>query len=106
MNAVAHYDVPKICLLSHSSPNNLTKNWKNTMTLSPDVPCHPCHQMHFSRASCPLSYVEVSKPEIRAKWPICMASGIKRETVVQAMTKYYLEGNTHGPEGRQVESVV
>src|SRR2546427_4022959 len=67
MNAVAHYDVPKIALLSHSSPNNLTKNWKNTTTLSPDVPCHPCHQMHFSKASCPISYIEVSKPEIRAK---------------------------------------
>ncbi len=47
LNAVGLRDVHKICFLSHSSEENLTKHWKNTRSLTPQgTPCFPCHQMH------------------------------------------------------------
>src|SRR5262249_12712882 len=55
-NASGCFDTPKIVLLSHSSKENLTKYWKNDYSLEPDVenaPCYPCHQLHYSRQSCP-----------------------------------------------------
>lgn len=36
----------KIVLLSHSSPENLTKHWINVTPLVHPVPCGPCHQKH------------------------------------------------------------
>jgi ADP-heptose:LPS heptosyltransferase len=54
LNAAGMLEVPKVCFLSHSSPENLTKHWKNTTTLTaPDTPCHPCHQMHSGWDYCP-----------------------------------------------------
>jgi ADP-heptose:LPS heptosyltransferase/predicted SAM-dependent methyltransferase len=47
MNAVAMMDVPKIVYLSHSSVENLTRDWKNTVSLTPDgCECFPCHKLH------------------------------------------------------------
>lgn len=48
MNSVSARDVPKICFLSHSSVENLTKHWKNTVSLEPKgVDCYPCHRLHI-----------------------------------------------------------
>jgi ADP-heptose:LPS heptosyltransferase/predicted SAM-dependent methyltransferase len=53
LNAAGLLDVPKICLLSHSTEENLTKHWKNTITLTPDLtPCYPCHRMHYGFTFC------------------------------------------------------
>lgn len=53
MNAVGFLPVPKVIMLSHSSAQNLTANWKNTYTLTPkDTPCYPCHQLHYDRTFC------------------------------------------------------
>lgn len=53
LNAAAHMPMPKILMLSHSSPNNLAKHWVNTACLMPaDTPCYPCHQMHYSFEHC------------------------------------------------------
>lgn len=51
LNAVAYDDqVGKVLFLSHSSANNLSKHWKNTIALSPEgVPCWPCHKLIFDR---------------------------------------------------------
>jgi len=39
--------VPKIVTMSHSSPEMLTKHWKNTISLEPqNVFCYPCRMMH------------------------------------------------------------
>lgn len=47
MNAVASCDMPKLVFLSHSSNENLTKHWKNTIGVEPaGVACHPCHRLH------------------------------------------------------------
>lgn len=47
--------VAKVIYMSHSSPANLTKHWKNTITLSPDAaraPCWPCHRLHSTWEYC------------------------------------------------------
>ena len=47
--------MPKIVLLSHASPTNITKHWVNTITLHADqarVPCWPCHQLHETPETC------------------------------------------------------
>lgn len=45
-NAAAMEDNLKVIVLGHSSAENLTKYWRNTIALEPQVPCHPCHRIH------------------------------------------------------------
>jgi hypothetical protein len=53
LNGVSADDVAKVCLLSHSSEENLTKYWVNTTAVSAeDVPCYPCHMMHWGFNHC------------------------------------------------------
>jgi ADP-heptose:LPS heptosyltransferase len=55
MWAVAFHDMPKIVLLSHASPENITKHWKNTTTMHANparVPCWPCHLLHDTHLTC------------------------------------------------------
>lgn len=52
LNAVAFEPNSKVILLSHSSKENLTQHWINTATLEPDVPCYPCHRLHYGREHC------------------------------------------------------
>lgn len=53
MNAVSYEDVPKVLMLSHSSPMNLGGNWLNTSAMVPkETPCWPCHKLHFMWATC------------------------------------------------------
>jgi hypothetical protein len=33
-------------MLSHSSRQNLTRDWLNTISLESPVACHPCHRIH------------------------------------------------------------
>jgi len=50
-NAVAFEPMPKVVLLSHSSNENLTRDWINTAALEAPVPCHPCHRIHNAGAA-------------------------------------------------------
>lgn len=53
--SVAWSDVQKIIFLSHSSEENLTKYWKNTISLTPSIDrckCYPCHQLHHGFEHC------------------------------------------------------
>jgi ADP-heptose:LPS heptosyltransferase/predicted SAM-dependent methyltransferase len=53
LNAAACMDLPKIVLLSHSSHENLTRDWKNVTPVAPqDVKCYPCHMMHYNWDHC------------------------------------------------------
>jgi ADP-heptose:LPS heptosyltransferase/predicted SAM-dependent methyltransferase len=55
LNAVGQdEDVHKVVMLSHSSPENLTKHWVNVSAIEPvDVDCYPCHRMHYDDTWCP-----------------------------------------------------
>lgn len=53
--AAAMEPMPKIVMVSHASEENITKHWKNTVTLHADparVPCWPCHRLHNSMETC------------------------------------------------------
>lgn len=53
VNAVAFESVPKIVTLSHSSEENLTRDWVNCTSLCPvETSCYPCHQIHFDFKHC------------------------------------------------------
>ncbi len=55
MNSVCMEPVAKVLMLSHSSHENLTRDWRNTFVLMPDtrkVPCYPCHRLHHDRSFC------------------------------------------------------
>lgn len=57
LNAAGFMDTPKIITLSHSSPEMLTKHWKNTIVLQQEngVGCakSPCRQLHGSMGADP-----------------------------------------------------
>jgi len=94
LNAAGCYDVPKVLLLSHSSEENLSKNWKNCVSLHSNPPCHPCHQIHYTLNSCPLKVViepDLAIPGslITAKYPVCMAD-LKEDDLFEAIEKVYL----------------
>lgn len=53
MNAVATEPMPKVVLLSHSSDENLTRDWTNTAALwSEKTACAPCHKMIHQWSQC------------------------------------------------------
>jgi ADP-heptose:LPS heptosyltransferase len=57
-NAAGCFATPKITFLSHSTHENLCKYWENDYCLEPDpelAPCYPCHQLHYTKESCPIN---------------------------------------------------
>lgn len=47
VNAVAYEQILKVVFLSHSSHENLTKNWARTVAVKPSgLDCYPCHRIH------------------------------------------------------------
>jgi predicted SAM-dependent methyltransferase/ADP-heptose:LPS heptosyltransferase len=61
LNAVAHSEMPKVVFLSHSTQENLTRDWENTHSLaSVGTVCKgrgndeapACHQLHHGWARC------------------------------------------------------
>ncbi len=55
MWGVAFEPLPKVVLLSHASPMNITRHWLNTITLHADssrVPSWPCHRLHDTIGTC------------------------------------------------------
>lgn len=47
LNAVAMEDCAKVLILSHSTVENLCRDWKRTIALAAEgVSCYPCHRLH------------------------------------------------------------
>ncbi len=60
LNAAAMMPMPKIIFLSHSSVENLTRDWVNTVSLEPkDTPCYPCHTLHYGFELCQPGYMAI-----------------------------------------------
>ncbi len=79
LNAACLLDVPKVVMLSHSSRENLTKHWRNTVAIMPSgVSCYPCHRMHYDRKFCPED--EATGASVCAAW-------IKPQMVVTAIQR-------------------
>jgi ADP-heptose:LPS heptosyltransferase len=89
MWGVAAEPMPKIMLLSHASPENITKHWTNTITLHADprrVDCWPCHQLH--------DVVETCRKAENAEASACIAD-IGHEAVFHAASAA-LKGEDNG----------
>lgn len=87
MWGVATRKMPKIVLLSHASPLNITHGWINTTTLHADqvrVPCWPCHQLHNEPKTCTPN---------KANTGAACISDLDAETIVQT-ARAALLGNT------------
>jgi ADP-heptose:LPS heptosyltransferase/predicted SAM-dependent methyltransferase len=61
LNAASCMDVPKVTLLSHSTHENLTRDWKNVVPVASKKTTCPgrgdneapaCHQLHYGWANC------------------------------------------------------
>lgn len=66
LNAAALMDVPKVVMLSHSSHENLTRDWVNCTALEPqDTPCYPCHRMHYGFDTCTPGYMNIEGEDMR-----------------------------------------
>lgn len=53
LSAVSMEAMPKIVLLSHSTHENLTRDWVNTFALfSQKTKCYPCHRLHYTWKYC------------------------------------------------------
>lgn len=53
MSAVAMEPMRKIVFLSHSTVENLTRDWVNTLALEPvNTPCWPCHKLVYKWEQC------------------------------------------------------
>lgn len=85
LNAVAAENVPKVVMLSHSSETNLTKHWKCTRVLTADVPCFPCHRMHYDTDFCPQTEIPTGEGE-PAKAAAC-AAGISADVLTDAILR-------------------
>lgn len=59
MNAAAFMPMPKIVTLSHSSVENLVRDWVNAVSLEPQrTPCYPCHKMIYGFQDCVEGFME------------------------------------------------
>ena len=60
LNAAGFARTPKVLFLSHSSNENLSRDWINVSAMTPvDTPCYPCHMMHYSFDKCTPGYMEI-----------------------------------------------
>ena len=55
LNAASCLPIPKVVFLSHSSHENLTRDWVNVHPFAPDsavADCYPCHMLHYGWDTC------------------------------------------------------
>lgn len=90
INAASCFPVPKITMLSHSNHSNLCSNWEGDFCLQADVPCSPCHQLHYTQESCPLvSITEVGHDKPSFTGPICSAVGFPPARITARLDEVY-----------------
>lgn len=81
VNAVAFEPMLKLVLLSHSTHENLTRDWTETIGVQPvDVPCWPCHRLHAN------GWTHCSR-EKTTQAALCQAV-VSAEQLAEEVTKY------------------
>lgn len=113
-NAAGCFVTPKIIMLSHSSQENLTKYWKNCVSLTPEnAACYPCHQLHYNLDSCPLDTLAKIPVELQnrdnfltgdIKAPIC-TTRLAPQMLLNALEQQYQtwRESRYGTKERSVE---
>lgn len=93
-NAAGCFPTPKIVLLSHSTRENLTKHFLNDYSLEPDpatAPCWPCHQLHYTKESCPVGILEDTQTGgVLGEAPLCSLGVTPERMMAQLDTVYNL----------------
>jgi ADP-heptose:LPS heptosyltransferase len=80
INAVAMEGNLKVALLSHSSAENLTKHWRNTLSVEPtNLACYPCHRLHRAFEFC------VREPQ--SGFAACQAAATA-DVIAEAVLRY------------------
>lgn len=97
--ATAGYEnVRQLLFLSHSSDENLTRDWKNTLAFVPEARCHPCHQIHYSLQDCPLKKVDhLAGRGVVEEYPVCVAEMVP-ERIMSASKVAYQKWESRGRE--------
>jgi FkbM family methyltransferase len=95
MWGVAFESMPKIVLLGHASPENITKHWINCTTLHADksVQCWPCHQLHDDPPMPQPGFHSFCTPNADGSGAACISS-ISVETVVESAKAYWRREHT------------
>jgi ADP-heptose:LPS heptosyltransferase len=83
MNAAGCFDTPKILLLSHSTEENISKHWKNCVSLHApeEIKCWPCHRLIHDTVDCPQTNI--------LKRPACITN-IKPTLILRAIEQFRL----------------
>ncbi|HUV65523.1 MAG TPA: methyltransferase domain-containing protein [Sedimentisphaerales bacterium] len=94
LNAASCYPTPKIVLLSHSSPENLTKYWQNCVPLAAPAHCQPCHRLIYD-GECLKSQAQVKAVDgqlipfnVRHEGAKCMEA-LQPERILETIEKFY-----------------
>jgi len=53
LNAAAMRPNRKIIMLTHNTPTNISRDWKNTVSISAELPCAPCLRLRHRKGDCP-----------------------------------------------------
>lgn len=76
LHASGCYDTPKIGILGHTTIENITKYFKNDMSIEAKCACAPCFRLIYDHnIQCPIEVVTGA--------PWCVAEGIKPEQVYE-----------------------
>lgn len=79
-NAVSFESMLKVVLLSHSTIDNLTRDWVETVSIAVDgLDCYPCHRIHTTMDTCTMDGA--------TRASACQAS-IRPEQVVDVVREY------------------
>jgi hypothetical protein len=75
-------------MLTHSSIENLTRDWPQCTALQSEAPCSPCHRLVETLEECPLDDVY--------KLPVCMSKGQPRDRIASAIFGAYKKWEWRG----------
>lgn len=93
LNAAGCFSTPKVIFMSHSAPDNLCKHWDNAYPLTPNLeyaPCYPCHQLHYTKESCPISELRNDRTgETIAAGPRCAMGAVEGARVQSILDEIY-----------------
>lgn len=88
-NAAGCWATRKLLLLSHSSHDNLCQYFDNHECLAPEVPCHPCHQLHYSKDGCPCVDIKDETGKVLGTYPACAAVGVSPDRLMASLDRAY-----------------
>ncbi len=76
IHASGCFDTPKICMLGHTTKENITKHFKNDKSIEASVPCSPCFRLIYNlKEQCPT--------DVESCAAFCMSDGIDPNLIIK-----------------------